>query len=143
MFINETNIVPRYSETDQMGVIYHSNYLVWFEVGRTDYLKNFSMSYRDMEEMGVMLPVIEANCKYKVSAKYADDLIIRTVVESITPVRIKFNYIIMREQDKVTIADGFTEHVFSSTENGKPVNIKKKFPDLFKQLEEVVLKGVK
>ncbi|QUH24699.1 acyl-CoA thioesterase [Serpentinicella alkaliphila] len=136
MFINETIIVPRYNETDQMGVIYHSNYFVWYEVGRTDFLEKFSMSYRDMEEMGVMLPVIEVNCKYKVSAKYADKLIIKTAIENLTPVRIKFNYIIERETDNVLISEGFTEHVFSSTLNGKPINLKKKYPDLFNLLEK-------
>lgn len=136
MFINETKIVPRYNETDQMGVIYHSNYFVWYEVGRTDFLEKFSMSYRDMEEMGVMLPVIEVNCKYKVSAKYADKLIIKTAIENLTPVRIKFNYMIERETDNVLISEGFTEHVFSSTLNGKPINLKKKYPDLFNLLEK-------
>lgn len=135
MFVNKTKVVPRYSETDQMGVIYHSNYFVWFEVGRTDYLENFSMSYKDMEEMGVMLPVIEVNCKYKVSAKYADKLIVKTIVESLTPVRIKFTYVIERMNDGTLIAEGFTEHVFSSTVNGKPINLKKKYPDLYKLLE--------
>lgn len=136
MFINETKIVPRYNETDQMGVIYHSNYFVWYEVGRTDFLEKFSMSYKDMEEMGVMLPVIEVNCKYKVSAKYADKLMVKTVIENLTPVRIKFSYIIERETDNVLISEGFTEHVFSSTLNGKPINLKKKYPDLFELLEK-------
>lgn len=139
MLANETKIVPRYNETDQMGVIYHSNYFVWFEVGRTDYLTNFSMSYKDMEEMGVMLPVIEVGCKYKSSAKYADNLVISTNIESLTPVRIKFNYVIKREGDNVFIAEGFTEHVFASTQNGKPINLKKRYENLYNLLENIVI----
>lgn len=135
LYFSETKIVPRYSETDQMGVIYHSNYFIWFEVGRTDYLKNFSMSYKDMENMGVMLPVIEVNCKYKVSAMYADNLVVKTTVGSLTPIRIKFDYIIFREEDELLIAEGYTEHVFTSKATGKPINLKKKYEELFKLLE--------
>lgn len=135
MKLNETKLVTRYEETDQMGIIYHSNYFVYFEVGRTDFLKNYDMKYKDMEEMGIMLPVIEVNCKYKISAKYADELIIKTTIEKLSPTRITFNYKIFREIDRVLLAEGFTEHAFVSKESGRPMNLKKIHKEVYLKLE--------
>lgn len=137
MYISETKIIPRYSETDQMGVIYHSNYFVWFEVGRTDYLKGSTISYKEMESMGIILPVIEVNCKYKTSAKYADNLIVKTSIDTLSATRIKFNYQIIREEDNVLIAEGFTEHAFVSKEHGRPINLKKKHQGIYQQLQNI------
>ncbi|MBU5675028.1 acyl-CoA thioesterase [Alkaliphilus sp. MSJ-5] len=135
MKLNETKLVTRYEETDQMGIIYHSNYFVYFEVGRTDFLKNYGMKYKDMEEIGIILPVIEVNCKYKVSAKYADELIIKTTIEKLSPTRITFNYKIVREVDGVLLAEGFTEHAFVSKEGGRPMNLKKIHKEVYLKLE--------
>ncbi|SET46682.1 acyl-CoA thioester hydrolase [Natronincola peptidivorans] len=143
LYSNETRIVPRYSETDQMGVIYHSNYFVWFEVGRTDYLKNSSISYKEMEKMGIILPVIEVNCKYRTSAKYADNLIIKTIINKLTATRIMFHYEIIREEDNVFIAEGFTEHVFVDKESGRPTNLKKKHEVIYQQLQNIHKEEVK
>ena len=76
----------RYAETDQMGVVYYANYFVWFEVGRTDLLRAAGWSYRDMETEGFGLPVIEAQCTYRESARYDDEIEVRTTGESISPV---------------------------------------------------------
>ena len=82
----------RYAETDKMGVVYYANYFVWFEVGRTYLLRTLGWSYREMEQSGVSLPVIEAHCEYKRPARYDDDLEIRTVGRLISPVRMEFSY---------------------------------------------------
>lgn len=137
MHINETKIIPRYSETDQMGVIYHSNYFVWFEVGRTDYLKKSTISYKEMEAKGIILPVIEVNCKYKTSAKYADNLIVKTTIEELSPTRIKFMYEVIREDDNAFIAEGFTEHVFVDREKGRPINILKNHEGIYTLLQNI------
>ncbi len=137
LYINETKIVPRYSETDQMGVIYHSNYFVWFEVGRTDYLKESTISYKEMEEVGIILPVIEVNCKYKTSAKYADNLIVKTTIAELSPTRIKFFYEIIREEDNKLIADGFTEHAFVNKIKGRPANLKKTHEVIYQELQNI------
>jgi len=136
--INETKLVTRYVETDQMGIIYHSNYFVYFEVGRTDLLKNYDMKYKDMEEQDIMLPVIDVNCKYKVSAKYADELIIKTKIEKLSPARITFNYQIVREEDQVLLAEGFTEHAFVSKSSGKPMNLKKVHAEIYEKMQELM-----
>jgi acyl-CoA thioester hydrolase len=100
----------RYAETDQMGVVYYANYLVWFEVGRTDLLRNAGWSYREMETDGYALPVIEAHCTYRAPAKYDDDLEVRTTGAIVSPVRVAFTYEIVRLADHATLATGTTVH---------------------------------
>lgn len=100
----------RYAETDKMGVAYHANYLVWFEVGRTDLLRTLGWSYRDMEETGVILPVIEAHCAYRQPSRYDDELEVRTEGHLLSPVRIRFDYDVARRADGVTTALGHTIH---------------------------------
>ena len=100
----------RYAETDKMGVAYHANYLVWFEVGRTDLLRTLGWSYREMEETGVMLPVIEAHCEYRQPSWYDDELEVRTEGRLLSAVRIQFDYQLVRRRDDVTTAIGRTIH---------------------------------
>jgi len=100
----------RYAETDQMGVVYYANYFVWFEVGRTDLLRHEGWSYLDMEREGFSLPVVEAHCAYRQPAKYDDELEVRTKGELLSPVRIKFEYELVRPADGTLLADGHTVH---------------------------------
>ncbi len=86
----------RYAETDQMGVVYYANYLVWFEVGRTDLLRLAGWSYREMEADGFALPVVEAHCDYRQSARYDDELEIVTTGAIVSPVRVRFDYQVVR-----------------------------------------------
>jgi acyl-CoA thioester hydrolase len=87
-----------------MGVVYYANYLVWFEVGRTDLLRTSGWSYREMEAEGYSLPVIEAHCEYLASARYDDDLEVRTVGVLLSPVRLRFDYQVVRAGDTATLA---------------------------------------
>jgi len=98
----------RYAETDGMGVVYYANYFVWFEIGRTEWLRETGMSYREIESDGVQLPVIEAHCEYRRPAKYDDDLEIRTRATLLTPVRIRFDYEIVRGDE--ALVTGYTIH---------------------------------
>ena len=100
----------RYAETDQMGVVYYANYLVWFEVGRTEWLRMAGWSYREMEKDGVALPVIEAHCEYRRAARYDDQLEIRTRGALLGPVRVRFDYEIWRAGDQAALACGHTVH---------------------------------
>jgi acyl-CoA thioester hydrolase len=100
----------RYAETDQMGVVYYANYFVWFEVGRTDLLRREGRTYRDMESEGLSLPVIDAHCEYKQSARYDDDIEIRTTGALLSPVRVRFDYRVVRPSDDVLLAAGHTVH---------------------------------
>jgi acyl-CoA thioester hydrolase len=112
----------RYAETDKMGVVYYANYLVWFEVGRTDLLRQSGWNYHDMEREGFGLPVIEAHCTYVESAKYDDDIEVRTTGEMLSPVRLKFNYQVVRAVDTVTLAIGITVHA-TVDRNGRPCRL--------------------
>jgi acyl-CoA thioester hydrolase len=100
----------RYADTDQMGVVYYANYLVWFEVGRTEWLRESGWSYREMEAAGISLPVIEAHCEYRQSARYDDEIEIRTEAKVLTPVRIRFDYEARRTADETLSATGHTVH---------------------------------
>ena len=100
----------RYAETDRMGVVYYSNYLVWFEVGRTEWLRETGWSYREMELDGVSLPVIEAHCEYRQPARYDDEIEITTRAALLTPARIRFDYDVIRVRDKALAASGYTVH---------------------------------
>ena len=100
----------RYAETDKMGVVYYANYFVWFEVGRTDLLRESGWDYREMEKEGYALPVIEAHCTYREPAKYDDVLDVRTTGMLLSPVRVQFTYEIVRAADAAMLATGTTIH---------------------------------
>jgi len=120
----------RYAETDQMGVVYYANYLVWFEVGRTDLLRESGWTYRDMETEGFSLPVIEAQCAYLQSAKYDDELEVRTIGAMVSPVRIRFSYEVVRLADAATLATGTTIHA-TLDRNGRPCRLPERVRTLF------------
>lgn len=120
----------RYAETDQMGVVYYANYLVWFEVGRTDWLRETGWSYREMEVDGLALPVIQAHCEYRQSAKYDDEIDVRTRASKASAVRIQFDYEVVRRADGVVIATGHTVHA-TIDRQGRPVRLPERVKDLF------------
>jgi len=109
----------RYAETDQMGVVYYANYLVWFEVSRTDWLRHAGWSYVEMEAEGYMLPVVQAHCSYKQSARYDDEIEILARGTLLSPVRIRFDYNVRRAADAALLAEGYTVHA-SLDPQGKP-----------------------
>jgi len=109
----------RYAETDQMGDVYYANYLVWFEVGRTGWLRQHGWTYRDMETDGYDLPVIEAHCVYRESARYDDEIDVRTRAAMVSPVRIQFDYEVVRAADGATLATGTTVHA-AIDRDGRP-----------------------
>ncbi|MCG0274802.1 MAG: acyl-CoA thioesterase [Thermosediminibacteraceae bacterium] len=129
----EASVSVRYAETDQMGVVYHANYYVWFEVGRSEFFDAIGLPYADMEKDGIFLPVIECFCRYKRSARYGDRIKVKTRVVEIKPTRVKLAYEIFREGDGVLLAEGYTEHAFTG-KDGRPVNLKKSHPEVWNTL---------
>jgi acyl-CoA thioester hydrolase len=119
----------RYAETDQMGVAYYANYLVWFEVGRTEWLRETGWTYREMEADGLTLPVIEAHCEYKRGARYDDELEIRTRGTLVSLVRLVFDYEIVRLGDESVVAKGQTVHATLGP-TGRPVRIPARVKEL-------------
>jgi acyl-CoA thioester hydrolase len=125
-----SRIRVRYADTDQMRVVYYANYFVWFEVGRTDLLRESGWSYRDMEADGFSLPVIEARCLYHASAKYDDDIEVRTSGEMLSPIRVQFTYQVVRVADALTLATGTTVHA-TLDRTGKPCRLPARVRGLF------------
>jgi acyl-CoA thioester hydrolase len=119
----------RYAETDRMGVAYYANYLVWFEVGRTDWLREAGSTYRAMEEEGLGLPVIEAHCAYKQPARYDDEIEIRTTGRLLSPARVAFDYVIVRPRDAFLVATGCTVHA-AVDRDGRPRRLPPKVKEL-------------
>ena len=116
---HELKIRVRYSETDQMGVVYHGNYAQYFEMGRVEWLRNLGISYKWMEDNGVMLPVVSLNINYKKPARYDDLLTIKTVLKSQSTVKIEFDYEILNEKEELlTIANSIL--VFVDMKTGRP-----------------------
>lgn len=111
---HETLLRVRYAETDKMGIVYYANYLVWFEIGRTEFCRTRGFSYRDMEEMDdSFLVVAESYCRYKAPAYYDDELLIRTHITELRKRSLRFGYEIMRVSDGQIIAEGETGHVIT------------------------------
>jgi acyl-CoA thioester hydrolase len=120
----------RYAETDQMGIVYYANYLVWFEVGRTDLLRESGWSYREMEADGFSLPVVEATCEYRQPARYDDELEVRTTGALMSPVRVRFEYQVVRSSDAATLAQGHTVHA-SLDRDGRPRRLPERVRHIF------------
>lgn len=130
----ETRLIARYSETDQMGIIHHGIYINWFEVGRTDLIRTVGKSYKDLENEGLWLPVINVGLQYKEPAKYDDTVLIETSIASYNGIRIRFNYKVVNEANGRLLVTGYTEHCWTDP-NMKPISIKKHHPALHDQLE--------
>jgi len=109
-FVVETDIRVRYADTDAMGFAHHSNYLVWFEAGRTEYTRAIGMPYRDIEDSGVRLVVVAASCRYHAPARYDDVVIVRTWVREIKRATLTFGYEVRHAGSLRLLADGETSH---------------------------------
>ncbi|GGI58421.1 thioesterase [Winogradskyella haliclonae] len=121
---NETQIRVRYGETDQMGVVYHANYASYFEVGRTEWLRQYGITYKSMEENGIMLPVISLNIKYKNSARYDDLLTLKTSLKKMPMASIEFDYELLNDKSEL-LATGHTVLVFIDMEKNRPTRCPK------------------
>lgn len=119
MLTHTSTIRVRYGETDQMGVVYHGNYAQYFEIGRTEWLRSLGVTYKSMENNGIMLPVISLECKFKKSALYDDELTIVTSLKKIPSVKIEFEYFINNVNNE-TICTGSTTLAFINMKTNRP-----------------------
>jgi len=131
----QSQIVVRYAETDQMGIAHHSVYPIWYEVARTDFIKQVGMTYSEMEGAGIMLPLAGLTCKYLAPALYEDVLIVEAEIKTLTPARIEFAYTVYKSGNSKPINIGTTLHAWVDT-NMKLINLKKKSPDIYKLVEK-------
>lgn len=108
--VAELTVRVRYAETDQMGVAHHASYFVWFEAGRTEFIRQRGRSYAQLEEDGWLLVVVEAGCHYRHPARYDDLLTVRTRLRDLGAARLSFSYDVLRQTDGRLLADGYTVH---------------------------------
>ena len=131
MTIHETRLRVRYAETDQMGVVYYSNYLVWMEMGRVEYCRAAGLRYRDMEQSdGVLLAVAEARCRYLQPARYDEEVIVKTWVAAAHPRMVTFGYEMRSAEHDRVLATGETKHIFCGPDM-KPRKLPEKYRHLF------------
>ena len=131
----ETRFIARYAETDQMGIIHHSNYAVWFEAGRTDFLKKAGVSNTSIESKGILLPLYDMNCKFKSPAKYEDEILVLTRLKQISRVRLSFSYQVKNAVTLNLIATGETMHAWTDKAL-KPINADKVISDIYSVLNQ-------
>ncbi|MFL5319152.1 MAG: acyl-CoA thioesterase [Myxococcaceae bacterium] len=129
-----------YGDTDQMGVVYYANYFRYMEFSRAEYLRALGWSYREMEAEGALLPVVDAQCSYKASARYDDLLVIKATVTELRRVSLSFSYDIRRDADGVLLATGKTTHACVGRD-GKATRIPEKVAQLLRSAEGAALSG--
>lgn len=135
----ETRFIARYSETDQMGIIHHSNYAVWFEAGRTDFFRTAGISNTKIEKKGLLLPLYEMNCQFKSPAIYEDEILVITRLKSLSRVRMSFAYQVLNAENKL-LATGETMHAWTDKVL-KPVNAEKTAPEVYSILSQALNKN--
>ena len=120
----------QYYETDQMGIIHHSNYLRWFEEARIDFMEQMGLSYAALEQLGIMIPVLNISCIYKQPVRFNNNILIHSVISSFNGIKMSITYTITGTEDKVTYSTGETEHCFLNN-SFKPVSLKRDYPEVF------------
>ncbi len=133
---SKTVIRVRYADTDQMGVVYHANYLVWFEAGRTELMRRLGLPYLEFEQSGLFLPVIKAEVEYKLPARYDDEVAVLARIKSLRQTRLAFEYEVRRGDE--LLARGSTEHAFTNRA-GRPVALRKHSQDLWARLSSLAV----
>jgi acyl-CoA thioester hydrolase len=130
--VNETRLRVRYAETDQMGVVYHSNHFIWFEVGRVEFFRQLGFSYRDMErDEGCFIAVAEAQCRYRAPALYDEEVLVRTRLRSVRKSVVHFGYELLRATDGTQLAEGETTHIVTNRQM-KVVGLPEKYLKAFR-----------
>lgn len=140
MYISEKEIEIRYAETDQMGVVYHANYIIWLEIGRTKLIEDLGFTYAGMEKDGYLSPVTDISIQYKAALRYGQKAIVRTWVESHDRLRTTYGYEVLHEGGTLA-AKATSEHVVVKKDNFRPVSIKKIYPEWHAKYEEIKRKS--
>jgi acyl-CoA thioester hydrolase len=131
---HQIQVRVRYSETDQMGVVYHGNYIPYFEIGRVEWLRDKGISYKIMEESGIGLPIVSMSVNYKKSARYDELLTVHTTFKSQSSVKIEFDCVIYNESDELLTTAQFIL-VFVSLKTGRPTAPPDYILDMLKRIE--------
>ncbi|WP_102346622.1 acyl-CoA thioesterase [Bacillus sp. Marseille-P3661] len=140
MLITEEKIDVRYAETDQMGVVYHANYLIWFEIGRTKLIKELGFNYAEMEQDGIVSPVLDVKVSYKKAMHYGETGIVKTWIESYDGFRVVYGYEVINESGELA-ASGQTDHICVKKDSFRPIRISKLYPKWHDAYENAKKKG--
>jgi acyl-CoA thioester hydrolase len=135
--ISVTRFRVRYAETDAMGVVHHSRYLPWLEMGRTEYIRQRGYTYRELEQQGVMMAVIEVQMRYKAPAVYDDPIRLETRLVEFGRVKLRFAYQVYHDETGRLLAEGETLHAFIGR-NGAPLRVATQFPAIWERLQAAV-----
>ena len=128
----ESRVRVRYAETDQMGVVYHANHFIWFEIGRVELMRQLGFAYRDMEkDHGCFIPVVDARCRYKAPVLYDDEVLVRTHLKNIRDKMIHFGYELVRAESGELLAEGETTHIVADKQM-KPRALPEKYMNVFR-----------
>lgn len=127
----------RYAETDQMGVVYHSNYFPWFEEARTGFFESIGFSYAELEAQGLLFPLLECGCRYRSPARYPDYVVVSVTLKELKGLRATLRYEVTRKADGKLLAEGFTSHAFVNREF-QPVNMLREHPGVYNAMKECV-----
>ncbi|RMG49320.1 MAG: acyl-CoA thioesterase [Acidobacteria bacterium] len=128
--VTETRLRVRYAETDQMGIVYHANFLIWFEVGRVDYCRRHGLDYHELEQQqGLFLAVSEARCRYIRPARFDEEIIVQTSLKRLRRRSLTFAYRVLRVADGAVLAEGETVHIVVNR-NGRPRSLPAQFAHL-------------
>ncbi|TKC19250.1 acyl-CoA thioesterase [Robertmurraya kyonggiensis] len=135
MLVSTKEIDVRYAETDQMGVVYHANYLVWMEVGRTNLIKDMGFNYAEVEKDGIISPVLDVQVSYKKPFRYGETATVQTWIEEYDGIKITYRYHILNADGDVCVT-GESKHVCVKKDSFRPLSIKRKYPDWHEAYEK-------
>jgi acyl-CoA thioester hydrolase len=135
MLVSKKEIEVRYAETDQMGVVYHANYLVWMEVGRTDLIRKLGFNYAEMERDGILSPVTDVQVSYKKPLRYGETAVVHTWIEHYDGLRVIYGYEILTPEGEVAVT-GTSSHVCVKKENFRPISIRRLYPQWHQAYEQ-------
>lgn len=136
MHITETKVVVRYVETDQMGIVHHSNYIIWFELGRTELIKEIGFNYAELEKSDILSPVTDVNVSYKHPATYGETVTVKTWVGSYDGLRVTYRYQIENEEGNICVV-GSSTHVCVKKDSFRPISMKKHLPEWHHVYEKI------
>ncbi|WP_102275655.1 acyl-CoA thioesterase [Cytobacillus massiliigabonensis] len=135
MFVSTREIEVRYAETDQMGVVYHANYLIWMELGRTKLIKDLGFNYAELEKDGILSPVMDIQASYKKPLLYGQKAIVKTWIDEYDGLRVNYGYEIFNEDGDLAVT-GLTKHVCVKKDSFRPLSIRKKYPEWHEAYEK-------
>ena len=135
--IHQSTLFVRYAETDQMGFAHHANYAIWYELGRTEFVKKLGYTHSQLEQMGILTPILDLECHYHLAAYYEDELIVEVALTALSRVKMAFCYRIMRRADGKLLNTGKTVLGMIGRDL-RPINVKKEFPKVYAALQRAL-----